>query len=84
MNDIDEGLSNSSDTGLIDSVFFSARLLHFVMEFSNVWTEKMTERGEQLLNVVLRLAMMFGEGRFTDTVAFPLLLDTVFYILDGS
>ncbi|THH04935.1 hypothetical protein EW145_g5157 [Phellinidium pouzarii] len=67
---------------LRDPVLFLARLLQFDLGFPGAWTQVMKDVGDQVIEVVLRLALLHGGGLMTDPVAFPLILDTAFYVFD--
>lgn len=69
---------------LRDPVLFLARLLQFDLGFPGAWTQGMKDVGDQVIDIVLRLALLHGGGPMTDPVAFPLILDTAFYVFDGT
>lgn len=75
-----KSLANS----LVNPIFFLARLLQFDLGFPGVWTQNMKNIGIDILNLVLRLTLLYGGDHLTNPVAFTLLLDTAFYIFDGK
>jgi mediator of RNA polymerase II transcription subunit 12, fungi type len=79
--DVEQKIPNQN---LTDAVLFSARLIHFILGFPDVWTPKMKEKGKEMLTVAFRMAILYSGGVCLDMVAFPLLLDTNFYLLDGK
>ncbi|KAH8119597.1 hypothetical protein DFH11DRAFT_1501865 [Phellopilus nigrolimitatus] len=72
----------ASLASLTNPVLFTARLLQFDLGFPGAWSQKMKNTGDQMVNVVLRLASLHGGGLMTNPVAFLLLLDTAFYVFD--
>lgn len=74
---------NRNLIGLTDPVLFLARLLQFDLGFPGVWTQKVKDMGVLLMTTILRLAVIHG-GPMLNPVAFPLLMDTAFYIFDGE
>lgn len=73
-----------AQTNLTEPVMFLARLLQFDLGFPGAWTRSLKEKADSLVNVILQLAVLHGGGLVLEQVAFPLLLDTVFYIFDGE
>ena len=69
---------------LKEPALFLTRLLHFILSFPEAWTPSLRNLGDPFVSTILRLTQLFGAGPLTDVVAFPFLLDTVFYILDGT
>ncbi|THH30406.1 hypothetical protein EUX98_g3774 [Antrodiella citrinella] len=59
-----------------------ARITHFVLGFPSLWTVEVNELSSKLCAVLIRLATLFGSGITNDPLMFPLLLDTIYYVLD--
>ncbi|KAH8108105.1 hypothetical protein BXZ70DRAFT_1015382 [Cristinia sonorae] len=59
-----------------------ARIIHFALGFQGVWTDEVITLSGKLCTVLVRLAMLFGSGITGDPLMFPLLLDTLYYVLD--
>ncbi|KZT00461.1 uncharacterized protein LAESUDRAFT_666096 [Laetiporus sulphureus 93-53] len=58
------------------------RLLQFVFGFPEAWTPQVKNMSESLCNTIVQLALVHGEGFDIGLVAFPLLLDTLYFVLD--
>lgn len=69
---------------LINPTLFLARLLQFDLGFPGVWTQNMKNIADNVLELMLRLTLLYGGDYLINPVAFTLLLDTVFYIFDGE
>lgn len=76
--------AGSTRAKLTECTLFLARLLHFFLGFPDIWKGKMLDLGGKLLNSVLELTLVHGQGIMTSPIAFTLLLDTVFYVFDGK
>lgn len=68
---------------LTESVMFLTRLLHFILSFPNAWTPALKSFGDDFISTILQLTLIYGAGSRMNVVAFQLLLDTIFYLLDG-
>ena len=79
----DDGLYTPRND-MTEPVLFLARLLQFDLGFPGIWTQKTKEVGDKLLATVFRLALLHGGEYLDDPVAFPLLMDTAFYLFDGK
>ena len=64
-------------------MIFLARLIQFDLGFPEAWTPTFKDIRSNMLDVVLKLAILHGGGYIVDPIAFTLLLDTAFYIFDG-
>lgn len=69
---------------LTECTLFLARLLQYFLGFQDIWKGRMVELGDDLLQGILDLAIIHGQGTLTHPIAFMLLLDTAFYIFDGK
>ncbi|KIK91304.1 hypothetical protein PAXRUDRAFT_830959 [Paxillus rubicundulus Ve08.2h10] len=67
---------------LTQSVIFLARLLQFNLGFSGPWTTTFREQYETVSLVLFRLALTHASGSYLDEVAFPLLIDTLYFVID--
>ncbi|KAF9819188.1 hypothetical protein IEO21_02359 [Rhodonia placenta] len=61
---------------------FLARLLQFDLGFPGAWTAQVKSLTESLCKTFIELIMLHGHGSGLDVVAFPLLLDTLYCLLD--
>ncbi|OCH91787.1 hypothetical protein OBBRIDRAFT_752537 [Obba rivulosa] len=66
------------------SAIFLARLLQFYLGFPGVWTTQSKAKCEQLCAILTQLILLHGVGSAIDQLAFPLLLDTLYYVLDEN
>ncbi|KIJ67463.1 hypothetical protein HYDPIDRAFT_108239 [Hydnomerulius pinastri MD-312] len=67
---------------LTQHTIFLARLLQFNMGFTGPWTAAFRGQYEMLSSVLFRLALVHSSGSHLDPVAFPLLVDTLCFIID--
>ncbi|KAF9231909.1 hypothetical protein BU15DRAFT_55624 [Melanogaster broomeanus] len=72
----------SAPNQLTQNVIFLARLLQFNLGFSGQWTAAFREQYETVSSVLFRLALTHASGFYLDAVAFPLLLDTLCFVID--
>ncbi|CCM03317.1 uncharacterized protein FIBRA_05445 [Fibroporia radiculosa] len=63
---------------------FLSRLVQFDLGFPGAWTAQTKVVSEQLCQTITQLGLLHGEGSGLDVVAFPLLLDTLYYVLDEA
>ncbi|PCH43895.1 hypothetical protein WOLCODRAFT_138657 [Wolfiporia cocos MD-104 SS10] len=77
-------LDDSQARELSHSAIFLARLLQFNLGFPGAWTSQTKAVSERLCKTLTELALIHGEGEELDAVAFPLLLDTLHYVLDEA
>ncbi|KAI0958249.1 hypothetical protein AcV7_004122 [Taiwanofungus camphoratus] len=63
---------------------FLCRLLQFNLGFPGAWTPQAKLLSERICSMITRLALLHGTGSGLDLVAFPLLLDTLFYVVDDT
>ncbi|KAL6308224.1 hypothetical protein BKA93DRAFT_726196 [Sparassis latifolia] len=61
---------------------FLARLLQFNLRFRGDWSPQMKTINEELCSILSRLSLLHTAGSTLDLLAFPLLLDTLYYVLD--
>ncbi|EGO25090.1 hypothetical protein SERLADRAFT_368519 [Serpula lacrymans var. lacrymans S7.9] len=64
------------------TLVFLARLLQFDLGFAGMWTSKFREAASNLCTTLFRLVLLHASGPFFGLVAYPLLLDTLFYLID--
>ncbi|KAG8221691.1 hypothetical protein J3R82DRAFT_1977 [Butyriboletus roseoflavus] len=68
---------------LTQSILFVARLLQFKLGFGGTWTTAVREQHEMLSSTLFRLALMHASGSsILDSVAYPLLVDTLYFVID--
>ncbi|OAX39947.1 hypothetical protein K503DRAFT_781763 [Rhizopogon vinicolor AM-OR11-026] len=67
---------------LTQAVIFLARLLQFDLGFSGIWTTEFQETCEKMTPVLFDLVMIHACGPAHDAVAFALLLDTFYFLID--
>ncbi|QRV93786.1 mediator complex subunit Med12 [Ceratobasidium sp. AG-Ba] len=66
----------------MEVVTLVARLNHFALGFPGFWTQNTNEKGETLLLVYLQITRAIGSPHDGDLKLFPILLDTIAFILD--
>ncbi|EMD32061.1 hypothetical protein CERSUDRAFT_162114 [Gelatoporia subvermispora B] len=66
------------------SAIFLARLLQFYLSFPGAWSPQSKAKSEQLCAILTQLILFHGTGSGIDQLAFPLLLDTLYYVLDEN
>ncbi|KAI0688045.1 hypothetical protein BC835DRAFT_1419486 [Cytidiella melzeri] len=59
-----------------------ARIMQFSLGFPSPRTSKYSAESEGLCNTVFNLVLLHGSGPTLDTVLYPLLIDTLYYLLD--
>ncbi|KAH9940479.1 uncharacterized protein BXZ73DRAFT_88710 [Epithele typhae] len=64
------------------AVIFIARVLQFHLGFPLTWSQQAKDASEELCMNITRLALMHGAGEGLNMLVFPLLLDTLCYLLD--
>ncbi|EKM53974.1 uncharacterized protein PHACADRAFT_196411 [Phanerochaete carnosa HHB-10118-sp] len=67
---------------MIAATIFLARVVQFVLGFPGAWMQWAKDHCENLSQILSRLILVFGSGTTLDVIAFPLLLDTLYYLLD--
>ncbi|KZT67178.1 hypothetical protein DAEQUDRAFT_673722 [Daedalea quercina L-15889] len=65
-------------------IIFLARLLQFDLGFPGAWTPQATELSSTLCGTLFDLVLLHADGSGLDIVAFPLLFDTLLYLLDET
>ncbi|KAG6334052.1 hypothetical protein ID866_5040 [Astraeus odoratus] len=77
-------LSGVSDTSreLTRSAIFLARLLQFNLGFTGLWSLSCIEIHESLSSILFRLSLIHADGTHFDPVAFSLLADTLYFVID--
>ncbi|KAL1745362.1 hypothetical protein HDZ31DRAFT_36596 [Schizophyllum fasciatum] len=65
------------------AVVLLARLVQFVLGFKTPTSAQSRERSAHLVSTLLSLALSYGSGLHPDFVLFPLLIDTIFFLVDG-
>ncbi|KAJ6602183.1 hypothetical protein B0H10DRAFT_2167359 [Mycena sp. CBHHK59/15] len=78
IRDLDPSLGSE----LTQAAISLARLLQFHLGFPVVWTSKIKELSISLSSTILRLVLLHGSGMRLDLGAYPLLIDTLYYLLD--
>ncbi|KAG9076977.1 RNA polymerase II mediator complex subunit [Ceratobasidium sp. UAMH 11750] len=66
----------------MEVVTLVARLNHFALGFPGFWTKGTNEKGEALLVMYLHMMRAIGSPQDGDLKLFPILLDTIAFILD--
>ncbi|KAG8709991.1 RNA polymerase II mediator complex subunit [Ceratobasidium sp. 395] len=66
----------------MEVVTLVARLNHFALGFPGFWTKNTNEKGEALLAAYLQITRALGNPQDGDLKLFPILLDTIAFILD--
>ncbi|KAL1675939.1 hypothetical protein EV122DRAFT_280599 [Schizophyllum commune] len=66
-----------------NAVILLARLVQFVLGFETPPSPKSKEVSAQVVSSLLSLALTYGSGLHPDFVLFPLLIDTLFFLVDG-
>ncbi|OBZ68162.1 Mediator of RNA polymerase II transcription subunit 12 [Grifola frondosa] len=79
---VDNNSDESARSQTSHTAVFLARLLQFNLGFPGAWTSEAKAQSERLCTTITRLALYHGAGSTLDLLAFPLLLDTLFYALD--
>ncbi|KAI8993842.1 hypothetical protein BD414DRAFT_480612 [Trametes punicea] len=64
------------------AVIFLARLLQFYLGFPGGWSQQVKDLAEELCANLTRLALIHGTGEGLNSLAFPLIMDTLCYTLD--
>ncbi|KAF9268799.1 hypothetical protein L218DRAFT_984144 [Marasmius fiardii PR-910] len=65
-----------------EAVVVLARLLQFDLALRGVWTEKVRETSYKLAIVLFNLLQIHAIRNDADPISFPLLIDTLYYLLD--
>ncbi|KAG1727617.1 hypothetical protein EDB19DRAFT_1897524 [Suillus lakei] len=68
---------------ITEAVIFLARLLQFDLGFPGIWTTHFRETCEKMAPVLFDLVLIHACGPAHDAVAFTLLLDTLYFLIDG-
>ncbi|KAL4248177.1 Mediator of RNA polymerase II transcription subunit 12 [Abortiporus biennis] len=82
LNVLSDGTRDVNLSQMSQSTIFVARLLQFVLGFPGAWTNKVKQMCEGICGSIIKLVMLYGSGRSLNQLTFPLLLDTLYYILD--
>ncbi|KAJ6558511.1 hypothetical protein DFH09DRAFT_1486615, partial [Mycena vulgaris] len=80
INDVESGLGIE----LTQATISLSRLLQFHLGFPVVWTAKIKELSTNLSATIFRLVLLHGSGPRLDLGAYSLLIDTLYYLLDGG
>ncbi|KAI0093156.1 hypothetical protein BDY19DRAFT_989824 [Irpex rosettiformis] len=76
-------LSKQDDVqGASHALILFTRIIQFTLGFPSLWTSKSRAESETICNHIFNLALLFASGFTLDTVIFPLLIDTLYYLLD--
>ncbi|CAL1707851.1 unnamed protein product [Somion occarium] len=75
-------LDGISTIHIAQNTVFLARLLQFVLILPGSWTALVKEQSEDLYRTLLRLAFVFGSGNLINEIIFPLIVDTLCFVLD--
>ncbi|KAJ7755754.1 hypothetical protein DFH07DRAFT_490213 [Mycena maculata] len=75
---------SSLGTELTQASISLSRLLQFHLGFPVVWTTKIKELSTTLSATIFRLVLLHGSGTRLDLGAYSLLIDTLYYLLDGE
>ncbi|KIY53080.1 hypothetical protein FISHEDRAFT_69221 [Fistulina hepatica ATCC 64428] len=67
---------------LREGVVILARIVQFSISFRGPWTQRTKETGTALADVIYHLAILHGAGIHMDTLAYPLLIDTLYFLVD--
>ncbi|KAF8876501.1 hypothetical protein BD779DRAFT_1560397 [Infundibulicybe gibba] len=67
---------------ITQGIIFLARLLQFDLGLQGAWTSKTKEASSGLSSSIFKLALLHGTGEGLDLVAYPLLIDTLYYLYD--
>ncbi|KAI0344762.1 hypothetical protein BDW22DRAFT_1354912 [Trametopsis cervina] len=59
-----------------------ARILHFSLGIPSLWTSRSRLDSETICKTITELILYTGSGPTLDTIIFPLLIDTLYYLLD--
>ncbi|TFY51580.1 hypothetical protein EVJ58_g10491, partial [Rhodofomes roseus] len=78
-DDEDDSLNQASHC-----IIFLSRLLQFDLGFPGAWTPQATDLSATLCKILIDLLLLHADGSGLDTVAFPLLFDTLLYLLDET
>ncbi|KAI6169577.1 hypothetical protein EDD17DRAFT_1784529, partial [Pisolithus thermaeus] len=83
---IETMLSKSTNTSheVKRCAIFLARLLQFNLGFIGPWSTSCMEIHEGLMAVLFRLLLIYAAGAHFDPVAFSLLADTLYFVIDGK
>ncbi|KAK0226153.1 hypothetical protein IW262DRAFT_1457387 [Armillaria fumosa] len=71
-------------TDFTQEVVLLARFLQFDLSFEGAWTASTTELSRKLCASLYRLTLLFASGNTFDPIAYPLLLDTLYYLVDEA
>ncbi|KIK68882.1 hypothetical protein GYMLUDRAFT_67582 [Collybiopsis luxurians FD-317 M1] len=69
---------------LMNACIHLARFLQFDLAFRGVWTESAKSTSEALSSNLFHLVQIYASGSNSALIAFPVLLDTLFYLRDDS
>ncbi|KAJ4468328.1 hypothetical protein J3R30DRAFT_3305964 [Lentinula aciculospora] len=67
---------------LMNACILLARFLQFDLAFRGVWTEAAKNASESLSSNLFILVQIYASGNNCELIAYPLLLDTLFYLRD--
>ncbi|KAJ3761793.1 hypothetical protein EV360DRAFT_37070 [Lentinula raphanica] len=67
---------------LMNACILLARFLQFDLAFRGVWTEGAKAASESLSLSLFKLVQIYASGNNCELIAYPLLLDTLFYLRD--
>ncbi|KAF5370753.1 hypothetical protein D9758_002110 [Tetrapyrgos nigripes] len=77
-----ENTSPSGRADLMQATMLLARFLQFDLAFQGIWTEKTKAMSTDLSATIFSLLQLFATGNSTDLIAYPLLFDTFYFLLD--
>ncbi|KAJ7251846.1 hypothetical protein B0H12DRAFT_1202710 [Mycena haematopus] len=80
---VDDG-KLSLGTELTHAAISLSRLLQLHLGFPVAWTPKIRELSITLSGTIFRLVLLHGSGSRLDVGAYSLLIDTLYYLLDGA
>ncbi|KAK0461037.1 uncharacterized protein EV420DRAFT_1529889, partial [Desarmillaria tabescens] len=71
-------------TDFTQEVVLLARFLQFDLSFEGAWTASTTELSRKLCASLYRITLLFASGNTFDPIAYPLILDTLYYLIDET
>ncbi|ESK91038.1 rna polymerase ii mediator complex component [Moniliophthora roreri MCA 2997] len=77
-----DALEQETRVSFSEAVILLARFLQFYLAFRGIWTDKARETSTKLAQILFNLLVSHATGVNADYVAYPLLLDTLYYLLD--
>ncbi|THV06762.1 hypothetical protein K435DRAFT_711026 [Dendrothele bispora CBS 962.96] len=77
-----ENSHSNARSDLMQVTMLLARFLQFDLAFRGVWTEKTRGMSLELATIIFSLTQLHATGNSSDLIAYPLLLDTLYFLLD--